>query len=323
MEAHILRAASEKRAPDVFYFNVIVHERMKGPLEARLVLYWRDFATDSSQSLSQIWHSRAEQLVIVLSLLPWLWALIAHRNLSVWLPLLQIVGIVLVYWFFTRREAAPSLPIPRPAAGTLLALFFVTLWMAYRVGQYMGSIAFPAVSIGFFGNVSETIVPKMLEMFFLPLAVFLLLRESPRLLGLNLGPRWVWIPALLLLLIYSAFGLSHQKPEGLLARTISFFFGAALPEEFLFRGILQPRLVALFKRPEWGIFVGALIFGVTHLPIDLHGAGLTNWVAAFETAFTFQMGVGLALGYAFYRTKSIVPLSFIHALIDSAPMLWS
>jgi membrane protease YdiL (CAAX protease family) len=32
------------------------------------------------------------------------------------------------------------------------------------------------------------------------------------------------------------------------------------------------------------------------------------------------MGVGLALGLAFHRTRNIWPLSVVHALIDSAPI---
>jgi membrane protease YdiL (CAAX protease family) len=31
------------------------------------------------------------------------------------------------------------------------------------------------------------------------------------------------------------------------------------------------------------------------------------------------MSVGFALGYAFYRTRSLFPLMVIHTLIDAAP----
>ena len=39
---------------------------------------------------------------------------------------------------------------------------------------------------------------------------------------------------------------------------------------------------------------------------------------ALLTAFTYQMTVGFALGYAYMRTRNVLPLSLIHTLIDSA-----
>jgi membrane protease YdiL (CAAX protease family) len=107
----------------------------------------------------------------------------------------------------------------------------------------------------------------------------------------------------------------------LLTRTFSFYIGAGLAEEFLFRGLVQSRLESLTRRPVWGLFLGAFVFGLSHLPIDLYGAGWAHWQTALENAFTFQMGVGFALGFAFQRTRNLWPLTLIHGLIDAAPMV--
>ncbi len=278
------------------------------------------FVADVKNVGAVLWHNHGVQAGIVLTALPWLAVMIYRRSLNVWQPLAVVLGIIFVYWFFTRGQSFTYLPIRRPAGETILALSLVALWMLYRIAEYMRAVVFPPTHVGLCDDLMDTIVPKMIEMVVLPLILFLALRYSLPQLGLGLPVR-AWIPALLPLLALTIEGVSHIKPDALLTRTFCFYLGAGLPEELLFRGLLQPRLELLLKRPEWGLFLGAFIFGVTHLPIDLHGSGLANWETALESAFTYQMTIGLALGFAIQRSRNLWPLTLIHALIDSAPMV--
>jgi CAAX protease family protein len=275
---------------------------------------------DVREAGRSLWHDRVSQAVIVLFMLPWIAAIAVHRNLNMWMPLAMICGIVALYWLFTRKRHEGNLPVRRPFAESAVALAFVAAWIAYRVGEYVHLIVLPPLRSDCCGDLTDTIIPKLVEMLLVPLLLFLLLRYSITMLGLGL-PRGAWLPALVPIIALILEGLNHQKPGGLVTRTFSFYIAAGLPEEFLFRGLLQSRLEAFTRHPGLGMFLAAFVFGFSHLPIDLYGSGWAHWQTALESAFTFQMGVGLALGFAFQRTRNVWPLTVIHALIDAAPLL--
>ncbi len=278
-----------------------------------------ELGRDIKRAGAGLWHDRAAQIAILLVLLPWGASLVIYRNPGgLWLPLLEIGGIILVYWFFTRRQSVEYLPTRRPIVEACLCLILVAVWMLYREAEYLRLIVLPPMHFGFCDDLMDTIVPKTVEMTILPLVLFLALGYSLPKLGLGLPTR-AWIPALLPLAALLYWGFSHQKPDALLTRTGCFYLGAGLPEERLFRGLLLSRLEVLTRRPVWALFLSSFVFGVAHIPIDLHGAGYQQLETALEGAFTFQMSVGLALGFAFQRARNLWPLTFIHALIDAAP----
>lgn len=88
---------------------------------------------------------------------------------------------------------------------------------------------------------------------------------------------------------------------------IGILFFTAWPEEFLFRGLLQNLLSKTIKNSWLGLLVAAIIFGFSHI---LH-APFPNWryVALASIA-------GFFYGYAWMRTRSLVPGVLIHALVD-------
>ncbi|MGB8648828.1 MAG: CPBP family intramembrane glutamic endopeptidase [Anaerolineae bacterium] len=284
----------------------------------RLRNWFFDLRHDLANVGRTVWYDHSVQLVLLLSVLPWIVSIYRRRDPGVWLPLAEITGIIAVYWFFTRGRPIEPLPVRRPWLESGLVLVFALLWIGYRVLEYSHVIVFPAIHLGLCDDLMDTIIPKMIEMTLLPFILLLALGYSLKQQGIGL-PLWAWVPALIPLAIYIYWGLSHQSPLGLATRGVCFYFGAGLPEEFLFRALIMSRLEALTRRPVWGLFLGAFVFGVSHIPIDLQGSGLSNWPNALESAFTFQMSIGLALGYAFLRCRNIWPLTFIHALIDSAP----
>ncbi len=88
---------------------------------------------------------------------------------------------------------------------------------------------------------------------------------------------------------------------------IGILFFTAWPEEFLFRGLLQNLLSKTLKNSWLGLFVAAIIFGLSHI---LHSP-FPNWkyVALASIA-------GVFYGLAWMRTRSLVPGVLIHALVD-------
>ncbi len=280
--------------------------------------YFRDIFIDAKNTTRDFARNRSALIVANLVLLPWFAAIVSGRNTNPFPALGEIFGIMFVYWFFTRRRAIEMLRVKFPIIETAVALALVLIWMLFRIGQYANVYALPRVRFFSIGDVFETIVPKTLEMVIAPLALWLALRYRPRELGLRVNWR-DWIPALVLVAVLVFFGLRNNSPQEWWDSCIYFFLGAGLPEEFLFRGILQSRLEALVKNPAWGLFLAAFVFGASHLPINLSNASPSNWLSAFESAFTFQMSIGFALGYAFQRARNVLPLAIIHTLIDAAP----
>lgn len=73
-------------------------------------------------------------------------------------------------------------------------------------------------------------------------------------------------------------------------------------EEVLFRGAIQGYLMRRYNNPWVGIIVSAAIFGVIHL----------NPIQVFYAFF-----LGIAFGWIYYRTRSIMPVLIGHVLNNS------
>lgn len=278
----------------------------------------RQFFLDVRDTIRAFARNRSALLVANLLLLPWFAVIVTGRNTNPLPAFGEIFGIIFLYWFFTRRREAESTPVRRPIIEAALALAFVLIWMLFRIGQFQNFYALPKLPILTTHDLFETIVPKMLEMVIVPLALWSALRYRPRDLGLRLNWR-DWIPAGVAMIALIGIGLANNKPQEWVESSIFFYFAAGLPEELLFRSILQTRVIALIKNPVWGLYLAAFIFGASHLPINLSNASANNWLSAFDSAFTFQLSVGFALGYAYYRVRSILPLTFIHTFINAVP----
>lgn len=94
------------------------------------------------------------------------------------------------------------------------------------------------------------------------------------------------------------FAMMMQHPLGVVAITIM----APVVEELLFRGAIQGHLLRKWKKPLWAIVVSSLIFGIVH----------GNWVQA-----PFAFVVGLALGWIYYHTGSLLPGILMHFVNNS------
>ena len=98
------------------------------------------------------------------------------------------------------------------------------------------------------------------------------------------------------------FELAMNHPMGIIAIVIM----APFMEELLFRGAMQGHLLRKWKRPVWAIVVPALIFGAVHgNPVQIPFAFVT----------------GLALGWIYYQTGSLLPGMLMHFINNGTSAL--
>jgi len=111
----------------------------------------------------------------------------------------------------------------------------------------------------------------------------------------------------------------HSRHAGLFGFAGDFvgvYLSVAIPEEFLFRGILQNFLVKTFKGPHRernGLMLASVIFGLSHL----HHAPVPNWRYAILATLA-----GLFYGNV-YRIRTRTSASaFTHAMVDTVWHFW-
>jgi membrane protease YdiL (CAAX protease family) len=90
------------------------------------------------------------------------------------------------------------------------------------------------------------------------------------------------------------------------------FFFTALPEEFLFRGLIQNWIEHATGKPALSLIVGAVIFGAAHLN---NGPPIPNY-----RYFLMASIAGIFYGRAWRSTGSLMASSLTHALVDT---FWS
>ncbi len=111
----------------------------------------------------------------------------------------------------------------------------------------------------------------------------------------------------------------HAQHAGVftfLADYIGIYLSVAIPEEFLFRGILQNFLVKTFKGPRRGrngLLVASVIFGLSHL----HHAPVPNWRYAILATLA-----GIFYGNVFRIRKKTSASAFTHAMVDTVWHFW-
>lgn len=106
---------------------------------------------------------------------------------------------------------------------------------------------------------------------------------------------------------FITFNPTHAGARSLPLSVIGTLFFTAWPEEFLFRGLLQ-NLLSRTLQNEWaGLIVASAIFGLAHI---FH-APYPNWKYVGLAAIA-----GLFYGRAWMKTRSLVPGTLVHALVD-------
>ncbi len=84
-----------------------------------------------------------------------------------------------------------------------------------------------------------------------------------------------------------------------------------LQEETLFRGYVLPQLQALLRQPVAAMLVMIVLFDLAHLPLLLLYYHLPAWPTTVQALFPVQP-TGLVFGYAYWRSRSVVPGFLLH-----------
>lgn len=230
-------------------------------------------------------------------------------------------GLLALGWLFALRRILGTAPIPelpaikRPAL-ELVLLLLALLAMAWLAAiRYGGQVERPA---WLYYAVSYGVV----------LGIFIFSGYGVKGLGLILPRREAWlgvgavvglnvVAALLFAILPAgeaadlpAQDLAQQlsTPLSVLILFVGLLFRAALPEEFVLRVGIQPRL-ARFVPVGWAIVVQALLFSAGHFPQQFIAYGRPFLLSV---AYLLPIENGLLAGYLWYRTRSLPLLLLVH-----------
>ncbi len=280
--------------------------------------YLASVIRDTRGALLRVLRDPAAVATLVLLALPWVALIILRENLNPLDNFTKMTGVVLVFWFMSRSGAAPLPEIRQPRSESLFALALIVLWMMWRAGICGQLFFFLPSDFKCYQNWEIEILPKVIEQVVFPILVLFLAGYHWRAQGLDLNLRawWICLPMLLAFVGYG-FYLHYAEPLKYVQNIWEFFWGAGLPEEVLFRAILLTRLEAWWRNPAWALYGASVIFGLTHLPINYLVFTSRDWREAWLTLLTFQMGFGAVLAFAYQRTRNVMPVAVLHALLDA------
>ncbi len=185
---------------------------------------------------------------------------------------IQVLIAALCLWLPIEFKVLPSVPLP--ASGGLPAAQFAAL----ANGLYLFLVARPLDRIGYTFLLSRRDVV---------LAIFAMAAFA--IPGIPIG-------------IATDFLAWHPRVSVATAAVAPFaiYLATAVPEEFLFRGLIQNALERLLGRA--GLPVAAVVFGLAHLP---------------DVRYVFLATLaGFAYGWVYMRTRRITASAVTHALVD-------
>jgi len=119
--------------------------------------------------------------------------------------------------------------------------------------------------------------------------------------GLPLG---IWIGFL-------RYGPALPPWQDVVAGIVGSYLLVALPEELLFRGIIQNLAARRVKKDWGGLIVASAVFGLAHLNNTTRGFAVPNW--AYVAIATIA---GLAYGWVWRRTKKVTASAVTHMLVN-------
>jgi hypothetical protein len=202
---------------------------------------------------------------------------------AVWMG--QDFAAILLLWLPIEFAAGASL-VPLPARGFLHSA-------AYGVAILLGLVLF----LGFRRLPGMKYnLPAHGRDFWLPLAGFVLV--APVLIGVGMAIGFIPAPHL------------PMQPAGKMAAAIGIIFaGTALPEEILFRALIQNLLMQRLGSTTRTLLLASLIFGAAHL--DNGPQALPNWRYMIEATIA-----GVAYGKVFQKSSSVCSSALLHMTVD-------
>ena len=192
---------------------------------------------------------------------------------------------ILLLWLPLEFAAGARL-VPRPAQGFLHSV-------AYGIAILLGLVLFLAYrpTPGLKYN-----LPKQGRDFWLPVAAFGIAAPVLAVVGVAIG----FIPP------------PHLPTAGAgrMASAVGIIFaGTALPEEILFRSLIQNLLMQRFGPSARMLFIASFIFGCAHL--DNGPQPVPNWRYMILATIA-----GVAYGAVFQRASTVLSSATLHMLVD-------
>jgi membrane protease YdiL (CAAX protease family) len=192
---------------------------------------------------------------------------------------------ILLLWLPLEFAAGAQL-VPRPAQGFLHSvgygvaiLLALTLWLGFRPVEGMKYNA-----------------PRGARDWWLPAAGFAAVAPVLIAVGMAIG----FIPAPHL----------PSRPAASMAAAAGIIFaGTALPEEILFRALIQNFLMLRFGAGWRTLLAASVIFGAAHL--DNGPQALPNWRYMIEATIA-----GVAYGRVFQKASSVTSSAMLHTAVD-------
>jgi uncharacterized protein len=204
-------------------------------------------------------------------------------------------------------------PIARPSALDFLTILILWLPLEFAAGASL----IPRPAQGFLHSVAYGIA------ILLALVLFIGFRSVPGLkFNLPHDPRDYWLPiaafavtAPVLAITGVALGfippphVPVQSASRMVSAIAVIFAGTALPEEILFRSLIQNLLMLRFGASTRTLLIAALIFGCAHL--DNGPQPLPNW-----RYMILATVAGIAYGIVFRRASTVLSSATLHMLVD-------
>jgi membrane protease YdiL (CAAX protease family) len=196
------------------------------------------------------------------------------------------VALVLVLWFLVQFGWLPEIRLRLLPEGALRAGKLVVLDLALLVYLVLRPLPRIGYTLRLNGRDAGFIAVGLLAYGVIAVP-----------LGLTLG--------------FLEFGVTPGPLGEWLIRWPFIFLFVALPEELLFRGIIQNQLEGWTGRPWLALAATAVVFGLAHLDNPLPGFPVPNWHYALMAALA-----GLAYGWTWRRTEKVTASATVHATVN-------
>jgi uncharacterized protein len=192
---------------------------------------------------------------------------------------------ILLLWL-PLEFAAGAHRVPRPAQGFLHSIAYGVAILLGLV-LFLGYRALPGMKYN---------IPRDRRDWLLPLIGFAAVAPILIVVGVAIGfippPHWA------------------TTPGGKMAAAVGIIFaGTALPEEILFRALIQNLLMRRFGEGWKTLLLASVIFGAAHL--DNGPQAVPNWRYAIEATIA-----GVAYGKVFQKANSITSSAMLHTMVD-------
>ena len=192
---------------------------------------------------------------------------------------------ILMLWLPIEFGAGQSL-IPRPPQGFLHSVAY-GIAILLGLALFLGFRRLPGMKYNLPGAGRDG---------WLPVAAFVLLAPVLIVLGIAIG--------------FLSFPHLPVQPASRMAAAAGIIFaGTALPEEILFRALIQNLLYLRFGARPGTLLAAAVIFGCAHL--DNGPQPLPNWRYAILATIA-----GWAYGKVFEKSSTVLSSALLHTLVD-------